>query len=75
MKPGVSSLQQGMGKNDIFSLVIILKQLLPKIAFNKFFYSLRALINKLSGNLNTISINDVYLKSGFPVNWIDIKDI
>jgi abortive infection bacteriophage resistance protein len=64
-----------MGKNDIFSLVIIMKQLLPKKAFNKFYYALKSLIQQLSDNLQTISINDVYIKSGFPTTWTDIKQI
>ena len=73
MIPRASALQWNLGKNDVFSLVVILKQLLPKKTFNKFFHSLKVLINRLSGNLNTISINDVYTKSGFPINWMNIK--
>ena len=64
-----------IGKDDIFSIIIIMKQMLPKRAFNKFIYFLKTLIVQLSGNLFTISINDVMVELGFPTNWIDIKDI
>jgi abortive infection bacteriophage resistance protein len=67
--------QNSTGKSDVFSLVIIIKHLLPKKAFNKFSSSLKTLINQLSKNLITISINDVYVKMGFPANWKDIKSI
>ena len=73
--PSVRSGQHTMGKNDVFSIVIIIKQLLPKRAFNKFFYSLKALVDKLSGNLSTISINDINTELGFPLDWMQIKDI
>ena len=67
--------QQSRGKSDVFSLVIIIKHLLPKKAFNKFFNSLNKMITQLSNNLNTISINNVNDKMGFPTNWINIKSI
>jgi len=73
--PTVRAGQHIMGKDDIFSLVIIIKQLVSKKAFNKLFYSLKALIEQLSANLHTISITEVNNKLGFPGNWVQIKDI
>jgi len=67
--------QRAVGKDDIFSIIIIMKQMLPKRAFNKFIYSLKTLITQLAGSLHTISINDVMDELGLPANWIDIKDI
>ena len=67
--------QYAMGKDDIFSLVIIFKLLLPQKAFVKFISSLNKLIVSLSGKLYTISLNDVKEKLGFPSNWLQIRDI
>jgi len=64
-----------MGKDDIFSIVIIIKQIIPKRAFNKFIFSLKALIEQLSGNLHTISVNEILAELGFPSNWMQIKDV
>jgi len=64
-----------LGKDDIFSLVIIFKQLLPKKEFNKLVSSLNRQFNILSGNLHTIKIDAVKDKLGFPLNWLSIKSI
>ena len=71
----VRSGQRTMGKDDIFSIVIIIKQMIPKRAFNKFIFSLKALIDQLSGNIHTISVNEVLAELGFPSNWMQIKDV
>lgn len=71
---GISN-TQSIGKDDVFSIVIIMKRLLPKKAFNKFFYSLKALIDKLPGSIQTIPSTDVLAELGFPPNWMQIKDI
>ena len=70
-KPG----QYTKGIDDVFSTVIIMKQLLSKRVFNKFLSSLKQLLNLLSGNLSTISIRDVEEELGFLHNWLQIKDI
>ncbi|MEL1136079.1 Abi family protein [Desulfitobacterium sp. THU1] len=61
------------GKNDLFAVVIILKLMLPKNSFNKFHSALKTEIDKLDKQLNTISVEDVLDKMGFPRNWITIK--
>jgi abortive infection bacteriophage resistance protein len=63
------------GKNDLFAIVIVLKIMLSKNSFNKFFYLAKAEIEKLEKQLNTIAIDDVLFKMGFPQNWADIKSI
>jgi abortive infection bacteriophage resistance protein len=67
--------QHAIGKDDIFSIIIIMKQMLSKRAFNKFVNLLNTLIDQLSNNLRTISVNEVMDELGLPSNWIEIKDI
>jgi abortive infection bacteriophage resistance protein len=73
--PSVRTGQHQMGKDDIFSLVIIVKRLVSKRTFNKFFYSLKALVEQMSASIYTISIAEVYSKLGFPGNWKEIRDL
>lgn len=61
------------GKNDLFSLVIIFKILLPEPDFTTF-------VNKVSGQLHSLSkkikdsrLNEVRELMGFPINWFEIK--
>jgi len=61
------------GKNDLFSLVIIFKILLPEADFITF-------VNKVSGHLHALEkkmsssrYNEVRELMGFPINWFEIK--
>ena len=60
------------GKNDLFSLIIILKRLLREEDFtlliNEFSYE----IDILEGKLKTITIDKVLDRIGFPVNYKEI---
>ena len=63
------------GKNDLFSVIIMMKQLLTKSDFNDFInefgYELEILENKI-----TVFSNDVLLeKLGLPNDWEKIKEI
>ena len=60
------------GKNDLFALIIIMKQLLQKEEFKNMTLELDNVIETLNYNLNTIKINDVFEKMGFPINWKDL---
>jgi abortive infection bacteriophage resistance protein len=62
------------GVSDIFSIVIILKQMLPQKTFERFFYALNDQIDQLTSALHSITIDDVRDKMGFPSNWTMIKD-
>ncbi|MGL4365649.1 MAG: Abi family protein, partial [Cetobacterium sp.] len=57
------------GKQDIFALLIILKELLSKKDFKILIKKLDEAILELDTKLQTISINDVLDKMGFPANW------
>ena len=60
------------GKNDIFALIIILKRLLIDIDFKMMMNEINYELDKLSGKLKTISIDDCLDKMGFPPNYRDI---
>lgn len=61
------------GKNDLFSLIIILKQVLRKEDFSTILHELNYEISRLEGRLNSISIGKVLDKMGFPVNYMEIE--
>ena len=63
------------GKNDLFSLVIILKQLLSNEQFRDLISEISYEIDILSGKISVISIDKILDKVGFPKNWRHIIDI
>ena len=63
------------GKNDLFALVIILKQLLDPEEFKNMSIEFDHVIETLSYNLHTIKINAVLNRMGFPLNWMELADI
>ncbi len=63
------------GKNDLFALIIILKQLLRKDDFHTLIKELDYEINALNGKLESISIGKVLDKMGFPSNYMEIASI
>lgn len=60
------------GKNDLFSLVIILKTLLDPDNFNLFINEISYELDRLSGKLNVIKIEKVLHEMGFPNNYKEI---
>ena len=63
------------GKNDIFALIIILKQMLSDEEFRLLMREIEYELNILEGKLNSISINKVLDRMGMPTNYKDILDI
>lgn len=63
------------GKNDLFALIIIMKELLQFNEFKSMVFEIENCITALDYNLKTISIKDVLNKMGFPSNWKDIANI
>lgn len=57
------------GKGDLFSVVIIFKYMLSKDDFRMFINEVSYELDKLSGKLNAISIDQVYDRMGFPTNY------
>ena len=60
------------GKNDLFSLIIILKQLLSESDFNMLVNEMSYEIDFLSGKLQTIKIDKVLDTMGFPDDFKEI---
>ena len=63
------------GKNDLFSVVIILKQLLTEKEFREFINEIGYEIDMLEGKTNILPINNFLNKIGFPDNWRDIVEL
>ena len=63
------------GKNDLFALIIIMKQMLNNEDFKNMSIELDNIIETLNFNLRTISINKVLNRMGFPDNWKNIASI
>lgn len=61
------------GKEDLFALIIILKQLLRKEDFSCLIKEIDYEISLLNGRLESISIGKVLEKMGFPINYIEIE--
>ncbi|MEG0994407.1 MAG: Abi family protein [Bacilli bacterium] len=63
------------GKDDLFALIIIMKQVLDYEEFKNMIIELDQIINGLSYNLKCIEIKKVLDRMGFPPNWKDIESI
>lgn len=63
------------GKNDLYALVIIMKQMLNEEEFREFIYELGYEIDILDGKIEVLPLNAILNKIGFPDNWRDIVDI
>ena len=63
------------GKNDLFALIIIMKQMLRSEDFKNMTLELDNVIETLNFNLHTIDILQVLNRMGFPVNWKDLANI
>lgn len=63
------------GKNDLYSVIIIMKSLLSNQQFIDLINEIGYEIDILSGKISVIPINKILFKMGFPENWRDIVDI
>ena len=63
------------GKNDIFALIIIIKQLITPVEFKNLTEEIHHVLANLEYNLNTITIVKVLDRMGFPENWQDLMNI
>lgn len=62
------------GKNDLFSLVIILKVMLSKNDFNEMFDEIKREVSGLDAVVDVVPLDDILNRIGFPSNWKKIKD-
>lgn len=63
------------GKNDLFALIIIIKQLLKPSEFKNLVLEIDRSLQHLEYNLHTITIVKVLDRMGFPENWKDLANI
>ena len=63
------------GKNDLFALIIILKQLLRADDFREMIKEMEYELNLLDSKLSSISIGKVMDRMGFPINYLEIEGI
>ncbi len=63
------------GKNDIFSLIIILKSLLQKDEFHQMLKEINYEIELLDGRIDSIPIEKILDRMGMPTNYMDILDL
>ena len=63
------------GKNDLYAIVIIMKQMLKKDEFREFIYEIGYEIDVLDGKVDVIPLNSILNKICFPDHWRDIVDL
>ena len=63
------------GKNDLFAVMIIMKQMLTKEEFKDFFFQIGYEIDILDGKVNTVATPIILNNIGFPTNWRELDDI
>lgn len=60
------------GKNDLFALVIILKNMLSREEFLELSKELKLKINELDDIINVVPLSTILNRIGFPNNWEEI---
>lgn len=63
------------GKNDLYALIIIMKQMLQEEEFHDLIYEIGYEIDILDGKVDTVPLNLILNKIGFPNNWRDIANL
>ena len=63
------------GKNDLFAITIILKQMLTTDEFQQFIFEIGYEIDILDGKVDTVELSLILNKIGFPTNWREIEYI
>lgn len=63
------------GKDDLFSLVIMLKALLSDVEFSEMYSELGYEIDLLDSRIKVVPLVSILNKIGFPENWRDISNI
>ena len=63
------------GKNDIFSLIIILKSLLKEAEFRKMIKEIEYEIELLDSRIDSIPIEKILDRMGLPENYLEIIDL
>jgi len=71
----VSEDEYKYGKNDLYAIVIIMKQMLSETEFRDLMNQVSYEADILEGRLHSVSIISILNSCGFPNNWKEIMDI
>ncbi len=63
------------GKNDVFALIIVMKQMLKSDEFKNMGLEILHTFENLELNIKSIPMEKIYDRMGFPKNWKEIIDI
>jgi len=63
------------GKNDLFALLIMLKQMLSEDEFHDLLGEISYEVDHLDGIINVVPLNHILNRIGFPDNWRNIEEI
>ena len=63
------------GKNDLFALLIILKQMLSEEEFHDLLGEISYEVDHLDGIIDVVPLNNILNRIGFPDNWRSIEEI
>ena len=63
------------GKNDLFSLVIILKYMLSRDEFSLMIEEIKGEVDILDEKVSTVPLDAILNKIGFPSNFYDIREL
>lgn len=63
------------GKNDLFAIIIIMKQMLREEEFHELIFEIGYEIDILDGKVDTVPLSLILNKIGFPNNWREIENI
>jgi len=63
------------GKNDLFAILIIMKQMLTEEQFREVVFEIGYEIDVLDGHIDTVELDLILNKIGFPSNWRELEDM
>ena len=63
------------GKNDLFAVIIIFKQMLNKDRFEELIKEIEICFDRFDRNVSIITNENLLKRMGFPKNYMDIKDL
>ena len=63
------------GKNDLFAIIIIMKQMLSEEEFNELIFEVGYEIDIIDGKVEVVPLTLILNKIGFPNNWREIENI
>ena len=63
------------GKNDLYAIIIIMKKMLSEEEFRDIIFEIGYEIDVLDSKVDTVPLNSILNRLGFPDNWRDIADL